>query len=85
MTRTWAHVSSDLARSLLEGRAPADKDNLRKVLDGMIDEQSKDAGNMLIPEKVWFGRDDALDRAHQHYIHGDIALCMNQIKTFYLT
>jgi len=85
MPSNWQHVSSDLARSLLEGRAPADKINLSIVLDNMLDEQAKDAGNPMIPEEIWWGRDDAMDRAHEHYRAGDFGLCMNQIKTFYLT
>jgi hypothetical protein len=85
MARTWAHVSNDLARSLLEGRTPADKTLLNTVLNTMMDEQSRDASHPMLPEDIWWARDDALDRAHQHYMKGDIALCMNQIKTFYLT
>jgi hypothetical protein len=85
MTRTWAHVSNDLARSLLEGRTPADKTLLNMVLHTMHDEQTKDADNPMLREEIWWARDDALDRAYQHHKADDIALCMNQIKTFYLT
>jgi hypothetical protein len=85
MTKTWGHVSNDLARWLLEGWKPADKTMLRIVLNTMMDEQSRDAENPMLPEDVWWARDTALGRAHQHYTDGDIALCMNQIKTFYLT
>ena len=85
MSSNWQHVSSDLARSLLEGRAPADKMNLSIVLDNMLEEQKRDASNPMIPEEIWWGRDDAMDWANRYYRTGLFGLCMNQIKTFYLT
>lgn len=81
----WNHVANDMARNLLEGRVFADKKNLDLVLNKMLDEQSLDAGNPILPEDVWWGRSETLDQAHAAYKEGDIALCMNRIKTFYLT
>jgi hypothetical protein len=81
---TWAHVKSDMARSLLEGRVFADKINLSIVIDTMLNDQAEDAVNMDIPERVFWSRADALDRAHAAYMVGDFGLCMNRIKTFYL-
>lgn len=82
---TWGHIKSDMARSLLEGRAPADKINLSIALDNMLREQGLDANNTDLPESVWWARADALDKAHVAYMEGDIGLCMNRVKTFYLT
>ena len=82
---TWGHIKNDMARSLLEGRAPADKINLDIVLDNMLREQCLDADNTDLPESVWWSRQDALDKAHAAYREGDIGLCMNRVKTFYLT
>mgnify|MGYP001048209384 CR=1 FL=1 len=81
----WNHVNNDMARNLLGGRVPADKKALNLVLNKMLDEQSVDASNPILPEEVWWGRSDALDQAHAAYTEGDIALCMNRVKTFYLT
>lgn len=81
----WNHVNSDMARDLLEGRVPADKKTVGLALLGMLDEQSMDAGNPILPEEVWWGRSDALDQAYAAHKGGDIAVCMNRIKTFYLT
>lgn len=85
MASNWGHVKSDLARSLLEGRAPADKINLSIVLDNMLKEQTRDASNPMLPEKIWWARDDAMDWANRYYRTCHFGLCMNQIKTFYLT
>lgn len=79
----WGHVKSDLARSLLEGRAPADKINLSIVLDNMLKEQSIDASNPMLDESIWWGRDDAMDRANQNYRTGHYDLCMKHVKAFY--
>ena len=81
----WNHVKNDMARDLLEGRVPADKEALDLVLNRMLDEQSLDAGNPILPEEVWWGRSETLDQAYEAHKGGDIALCMNRVKTFYLT
>ncbi len=81
----WGHVKNDMARSLLEGREPASDTSLRVVLDGMLAEQWKDSEDRILPFEVWWGRADTLDEAIDAYGEGDIALCMNRIKTFYLT
>jgi len=80
----WNHVKNDMARNLLDGSVPADKKALGLVLNRMLDEQSLDADNPILPEEVWWGRSEALDQAHEAHKGGDIALCMNRIKTFYL-
>ena len=82
---TWGHIKSDMARSLVEGRAPADKINLSIVLDNMLKEQGLDADNTDLPESVWWSRQDALDNAHAAYMVGNFGMCMNFIKGFYLT
>ena len=82
---TWGHIKSDMARSLVEGRAPADKINLSIVLDNMLKEQGLDADNIDLRESVWWSRQDALDNAHAAYMVGNFGLCMNLIKGFYLT
>ena len=82
---TWGHIKSDMARSLLEGRAPASKVNLSIVLSNMLREQGLDCRNIELPEEVFWVRADALDEAIDAYGEGDIALCMNRVKTFYLT
>ena len=79
------HVKNDLTRSLLEGRAPACKVNLSIVLSNMLREQGLDCSNIELPEEVFWARADALDEAIDAYGEGDIALCMNRVKTFYLT
>jgi len=81
----WNHVVNDTARNLLEGRVFADKKTLDLVLNKMLAEQSLDANNPILPEEVWWERSETLDQAHAAYMEGDIALCMNRIKTFYLT
>ena len=85
MTSNWGHVANDLARALLEGRTPADKTVLNTVLHTMLDEQKRDASNPMLREEVWWARDDALDRAYRFYRTGHFDLCINPIKTFYLT
>jgi hypothetical protein len=51
----WNHVANDMARNLLEGRVFADKKNLDIVLNKMLDEQSLDASNPILPEEIWWG------------------------------
>lgn len=80
----WAHVKSDMARSLLEGRVFADKINLSIVIDTMLNEQAEDYVDMDIPEEVFWSRADALDNAIEAYMAGNFGLCMNLIKAFYL-
>ena len=82
---TWGHIKNDMARSLLEGRAPADKTNLSIVLDNMLREQGLDYSNTDLPEEVFWSRQDALDQVHAAYVESDIGLCMIRVKTFYLT
>ena len=80
----WNHVANELARNLLEGRIFADNKNLNTALNKMLAEQAIDASNPILPEEVWWGRNEAMDQAHAAYMEGDTALCMNRIKTFYL-
>ncbi len=81
----WGHVKNDMARSLLEGREPASNTNVSIVLNAMLEEHWEDSVDRILPFEVLWGRADALDEAHDAYEEGDIALCMNRIKTFYLT
>lgn len=79
----WDHVANDTARELLEGLKAATFGNMDDALNVMLNEQAADADDQMIPEAFWWGRADALDRAHEAYKNNDKGLCMNRIKTFY--
>ena len=79
----WDHVASDTSRELLEGLEVATFKNMDAALNTMLKEQAADANDQMIPESVWWGRADALEKAHEAYMNKDKGLCMNRIKTFY--
>lgn len=79
----WNHVANDTARELLEGLEAATFENMEAALNVMIEEQTVDADNLMLPDYVFFARADALDQAHEAYADKDKGLCMNRIKTFY--
>lgn len=79
----WDHVANSTARALLNGTAKADYENMSIALDVMFNELVLDAEDLMLPEKVFFGRSDALEQANDAYMNKDKGLCMNRIKTFY--
>ena len=80
----WEHVKSDLVRSLLEGRAPADRINLGMALDIMLNEQDTDSTDLDIPEDVFFGRAERMDLTYDALRADQLGLALTQIKAFYL-
>ena len=80
----WTHVKSDIVRSLLEGRAPADRINLGIALDVMLNEQDADITDLDIPEDVFFGRADRMDCAYEALRRNQFGLALAQIRAFYL-
>ena len=80
----WDHVKSDIVRSLLEGRAPADRINLGIALDVMLNEQDADSTDLDIPEDVFFGRAQRMDWAFEAYRRKQLGLALAQIRAFYL-
>lgn len=82
---TWNHVKNDYAYKMLSGVLPATKENIHEALSVMLKEQADIADNKQVSDVIFWGRADALDRAIVHYKMDDLSLCMNRIKTFYLT
>ena len=80
----WDHVKSDLVRSLLEGRAPADRINLSMTLDIMLNEQDADSTDLDIPEDVFFGRAEQMDITYDALSANQLGLALTHIKAFYL-
>lgn len=80
----WNHVKSEHTRSLLSGRIPANRINLGKALDIMLNEQDADSTNPDIHEDVFWGRAERMDLTYDALRADQLGLAFAQIKAFYL-